>query len=163
MSRGLVLREVRGADRDTFFGFMQDAEAIHMAAFTPEDPSDRSAFDAHWDRILSSESVTMRTIENDGIVVGNVGSFVMEGEREVTYWIGREAWGCGVATQALRQFLLIDATRPIHARVVKDNAASVRVLKKCGFAVTGEDEGFAHGRGQVVSEYIMTLNANPEF
>lgn len=151
------LRDVRSEDLDTFFEFFQDAESIVMAAFTPEGPSDRDAFDAHWDRILAMETVTMRTVEHWGEVVGHVGSYSMDGEREVTYWIGQPHWGSGVATEALRRVLDIDTTRPIRARVVKDNLASIRVLEKCGFVVTGSDEGFAHGGGEVVEEFVMTL------
>jgi RimJ/RimL family protein N-acetyltransferase len=152
------LRAVVASDLDIFFEFFQDDGAIDMAAFTPEDPSDRKVFDAHWDRILGNETVTMMTIEVDGEVAGNVGSFSMEGDRDVTYWVGRSHWGSGVATAALKSFLLIDTTRPINARVVQDNAASIRVLEKCGFTVSSTDEGFAPGRGKVVAEYIMTLD-----
>lgn len=151
------LREVGTEDLDRFFEFFQDTESVVMAAFTPEDPSDREAFDAHWDRILASKNVTMRTVEHDGEVVGNIGSYSTDGEREVTYWFGRSHWGSGLATEALRRFLSIDRTRPIFARVAKDNPASIRVLEKCGFAVTGADEGFANGRGEVVEEFVMTL------
>jgi len=155
----IKLREVEDSDREAFFGFMQDAGAIHMAAFTPEDSADRAAFDAHWARILSDDEVTMRTIVRGGEVVGNIGSFVMFGDREVTYWIDRGAWGSGVATEALAQFLDVDATRPIHARVAQDNAASIRVLEKSDFTVVGEDEGYAHGRGEVIVEYVMALES----
>jgi RimJ/RimL family protein N-acetyltransferase len=52
----------------------------------------------------------------------------------VGYWIGREFWGRGLATQALAELAgLVDA-RPLHAHVVKHNVASIRVLEKCGFA-----------------------------
>ena len=151
------LRDVGTEDLNWFFEFFQDTESIVMAAFTPEDPSDRKAFGAHWDRILANENVTMRTVEHDGEVAGNVGSYSTDGKREVTYWFGRSHWGAGVATDALRQFLVIDTTRPIFARVAKDNSASIRVLEKCGFAVTRADAGFAHGRGTVVEEFVMTL------
>ena len=157
MTDDVTLREVQDADRDVFYSFMQDEDAIHMAAFTPEDPADRTEFDAHWNRILGNDDVTMRTILRDGAVVGNVGSYSMDGDREVTYWVDKDAWGTGIATTALGQFLLIDAARPIHARVVQDNAASIKVLERSGFVITGEDEAFAPGRGEIVAEYIMTL------
>ena len=37
-----------------FFRQMNDPEALRMAAFTPKDPADRDAFDAHWERIRAS-------------------------------------------------------------------------------------------------------------
>jgi Acetyltransferase (GNAT) domain len=59
---------------------------------------------------------------------------IERGEREVTYWIGRSYWGKGIATGALKAFLAVDQSRPLHARVAYDNVASHRVLEKCGFA-----------------------------
>jgi len=151
------LRGVTPSDRDVFFAMEQDTIAIDMAAFTAEDPTDRTTFDAHWDRILASDSVTMRTVLGGGEVAGTVGSYVMDGDREVTYWIGRPHWGQGIATDALRLFLAIDSTRPMHARVAADNTGSIRVLRKCGFTITEETTGFAHGRGEIIAEHVMTL------
>ena len=61
-----------------------------MAAFAPADPSDREAFDERWRRIRESDDSTALVIEVDGKVVGSISSWTNEGEREVTYWIGRE-------------------------------------------------------------------------
>lgn len=47
----VVLRELEDGDLDHFFAHLQDPEAVWMAAFTPKDPADRAAFDAHWRRI----------------------------------------------------------------------------------------------------------------
>ena len=78
----------------------------------------------------------------------------MEGDREVTYWIGREDWGRGIATRALQEFLQLEAARPLYARAASDNAASIRVLTKCGFLIVGEGRGFAHGRNEETDEVV---------
>jgi RimJ/RimL family protein N-acetyltransferase len=95
-------------------------------------------------------------------VAGSVASFEDFGQLEVTYWLGREFWGKGIATRALASLLAFQTTRPIYARAAKDNAASLRVLQKCGFVITGEDKGYANARGQVIEEYILTLTADTE-
>ncbi len=128
-----------------------------MAAFTSNDPEDRVAFDAHWTRIQANDDVFIRTIMVDGRVAGSVLSYVMEGDTEVSYWLGREFWGRGIATVALAEFLKLQTTRPIYARAAKDNVGSLRVLEKCGFRITGEDRGFANGRGQEIEEYVLEL------
>ncbi len=151
------LRPIEPTDLDVFFGHMQDAEAVWMAAFTPEDPSDRAAFDEHWNRIVSDEGVTTRAIVRNGSVVGHIASFEVFGDREITYWIGREVWGRGVATEALRQFLDIEITRPLFARAAADNPGSIRVLEKCGFGRFGDDRGFANARGEEIDEIVMQL------
>jgi len=153
----ITLREVADADLPIFFGHQQDQEAVYMAAFTHEDPSDRLDFDAHWAKIRANGSNTIRTIEIDGQIAGHVASFEMFGDREVTYWIGREFWGQGVATAALSAFLKIDMTRPVYGRAAKDNDRSISVLKKCSFALVGEDKGFANARHEEIAEVIMKL------
>jgi RimJ/RimL family protein N-acetyltransferase len=154
------LRSVQAGDLAVLFEQQQDPIAVHMAAFTARDPSDRKAFDEHWDRILADPTVRMRTVVYRGRVAGNVGRFLDAdfGHPEVTYWIGREFWGRGLATLALRAFLGQEAERPIHARAAADNVASIRVLEKLGFVAIGRDRGFAYGRGQEVDELILRLD-----
>jgi RimJ/RimL family protein N-acetyltransferase len=79
------------------------------------------------------------------------------GKPEVSYWIGREFWGRGIATQALAVFLAEAKARPLYARAAKDNIASICVLEKNGFKVFGEDKGFSNARRQDVEEFIFIL------
>ena len=110
-----------------------------MAAFAPADPSDREAFDERWRRIRESDDSIALVIEVDGKVVGSIGSWTNDGEREVTFWLGREHWGKGIATRALAEFLAdVERTRPIHATTAQDNVGSQRVLEKCGFRRVGK-------------------------
>lgn len=46
-----MLRNVGAGELDQLFEGEQDAAAVEMAAFTHADPSDRAAFDAHYERI----------------------------------------------------------------------------------------------------------------
>lgn len=154
------LRDLRDADLDVLFAQQQDHEANHMAAFVNRDPSDRAAFDAHWAKIRADETVTIQAIDCDGELAGSVLSFEMLGDLEVSYWLGREFWGRGVATAALAAFLAYQTRRPLHARVAVDNHGSVRVLEKCGFQVVGKETGFAKYRGQDVEEFVMKLEGD---
>jgi RimJ/RimL family protein N-acetyltransferase len=156
-SLNLHLRAVEDTDLPIFFEQQLDPQANYMAAFTAKDPSDRAAFDAHWRKIRDDESTINRTILVDGQVVGHVASFMQMGEREVTYWIGKEFWGKGIATQALATLLAEIPARPLYAAAAKDNIGSLRVLQKCGFVITGEGKGFANARGEEIEEYILTL------
>lgn len=153
----LRLREVADPDLPVFFDHQQDAEACFMAAFTAEDPSDRAAFDAHWAKVRANATVITRTVEVDGVVAGHVASWIQDGQRELTYWLGRDHWGRGLATQALTAFLAEVDERPLFARAAADNAGSIRVLEKCGFRPCGTDRGFAHARGAEIDEVILTL------
>jgi len=157
MTDSIALREVREADLPIFFEHERDPEAVHMAAFTAKDPSNVDAFNTHWARIMNDETVVNRTILVGETVVGSIAKFERDGDTEVTYWIGREHWGRGIATQALSLFLEEIKTRPIYARAAKDNIASLRVLEKCGFTVTGHDKGFANARNEEIEEAILRL------
>jgi RimJ/RimL family protein N-acetyltransferase len=128
-----------------------------MAAFTARDPADRDAFMAHWAKILADGSIIKRTVVYEGRVVGNIVCFGWQGKREVGYWIGREHWGRGIATAALAEFLRVVKERPLHAAAAKDNAASIRVLEKCGFVVTSYDRGFSNARGEEIEEVMLEL------
>ena len=152
----LTLRPVEDADLDIFFLHQQDKEACNQAAFVSKDPSDRAAFDAHWARIRNRPTVTTRAIVVDGSVAGHVASFIMDDRREVTYWLGREHCGKGYATAALREFVQQEP-RPLYARAAKDNAASIRVLEKCGFRLLREERGFANARNREIAEVVMEL------
>jgi len=158
----VALRALEDADLDALFEQQRDPEAIRMAAFTAKDPDDRAAFDAHMARIRSRPDVVLRAVTCDGQFVGTVSSFVNEGETEVTYWIDRPAWGRGVASQALALLLELVPDRPLYARAASDNAASLRVLQKAGFAVTGTDTGFAPGRGCDIEETLLRLDRREE-
>jgi RimJ/RimL family protein N-acetyltransferase len=152
----VVLREVHDSDLPVFFRQMNDPEALRMAAFTPEDPVDRDAFEDRWKRIRASDAVN-RTILADGDVVGSVAVYGEPGEREVTYWVDRAYWGRGVATAALRGLLEEVPERPLYARAAADNTGSRRVLEKCGFRFAARASGYAGARGEEIEEVVLTL------
>lgn len=158
MANELRLRNVVNADLPIFFAHQLDPEANRMAAFTAKDPTNQANFMAHWHKILAEKTNIIQTILCNGQVVGSVSSYEEEGKPEVTYWLGKDYWGKGIATWALSEFLAhMNQARPIYARVAKDNLGSRRVLEKCGFTITGESKGFANARGQEIEELLLTL------
>jgi len=102
-----------------------DAEAFLAA---PRDPA------------LPSFLITERT-DGDPRIVGSCGlGRRPSGAVELGYWIGRQHWGKGFATEAGRA--LIDIARALklprlEASHFLDNPASGRVLEKLGFIPTG--------------------------
>jgi RimJ/RimL family protein N-acetyltransferase len=154
----VTLREVADADLPVFFAQQLDPDANRMAAFISKDPADREAFFAHWARIRADTGITLRAIEWGEHLAGYVSVHGWFGEPEITYWLGREFWGQGIATRALALFLQVVPTRPLSARVAKDNLGSLRVLQKCGFTIRGEDRGFSNARGVEVEEWVLALD-----
>ncbi len=152
------LRNVVADDLPLFFEHQRDPIAVAMVAFNSRD---RAAFDHHWAKLLANDACLKKTIvvasavsaDSSSVasavsadssvkqVVGNIGSWLSEGKREVGYWIDRAFWGRGIATEALTAFLRLEQTRPLHAGVATHNAASIRVLQKCGFTLLGPENG----------------------
>ncbi len=154
----VTIREVEPSDLEIFYEHQLDPEAIRMAAFVSKDRKNKAAFDAHWDKILNLPRVTNRTIVAEGQVAGYIACYPHGENMEVTYWLGREFWGKGLATLALAQMLHLIPDRPITARAATDNIGSIRVLQKCGFKIIGTDTGFADGRGEETEEYLLRLD-----
>jgi RimJ/RimL family protein N-acetyltransferase len=86
-----------------------------------------------------------------------------DGEVEIGYWIARDWWGQGFATEATRAVLSIARTigyERIFGRHAIDNPASGKVLRKAGFVPTGRVQSyFSLGRRAEVEspEYVAEL------
>jgi RimJ/RimL family protein N-acetyltransferase len=143
----LYLRDVTPEDLPIFFEQQQEPAGVHMAAFM-----------AHWQRILSNPAIINKTIVWQGQVVGSIASYIEDGRPEVTYWLGQDYWGMGLATKALAALLEVQTARPLYGRTAKDNVGSLRVMEKCGFTVIGTDRGFANARGEEIEELLLVLN-----
>ena len=153
----IELRDLDDDDLDAIFEMMRDRTAVEMAAFTAADPDDRDAFDAWIARERTASEVATYVVTENGGFAGTAALFSVEGDREVTYWIARHAWGRGVATEALRILISREAERPLFARVAAHNAASLAVLTKVGFTEVSRDIDFAPGVGREVEEIVLVL------
>ena len=101
-TREVRLREVEDPDIEVFFEHQADPEGMAMAAFPARD---KDQFAAHWAKIRADDTTIQRTIVADGAVAGYIGCWEQDGQHLLGYWIGREVWGRGVASAALRQFV----------------------------------------------------------
>jgi RimJ/RimL family protein N-acetyltransferase len=143
-----MLRDVVETDLPIFYQQQLDPESTRMAAFPSRD--EWTAFLEHWKtKVLGNPANYKQTIVWDGQVAGYVASWSQDELRLVAYWLGREYWGRGIATAALRDFLEYERARPLHAFVAVHNAGSSRVLEKCGFVrvddiPTGHDAAQEH-------------------
>jgi RimJ/RimL family protein N-acetyltransferase len=152
------LREVQDTDLPGFWEQVTDPQVQQMAAVTRNYHYDRDEFDRFWAVVRADPAVIVRTILADGAVAGNAAIFGPPSGREVTYVVTRHFWGRGVATAALALLIELEDARPLHADVAADNAGSIRVLEKCGFAITGRSRGFARARGEDIDMVHLTLS-----
>ena len=129
MEQQVALRRPSSEDVEVFYQNQADSLACQMARFPARSEAE---FKTHWQRITNNPDNAILTVVVDGVVVGNIMSWLDDDKRLIGYWLGSQYWGKGYATQALKQFLQ-DFTRPLHAYVHQDNLVSQRVLEKCGF------------------------------
>jgi RimJ/RimL family protein N-acetyltransferase len=130
------IRSVEDADLPIFLAHQDDPVAAAMAAFPTRAPD---VFYEHWATIRADPTNYTRTIVADDEVVGDIVSWLDHGSRQVGYWVGRDHWGKGYATAALRLMLDEITDRPITAHIVPANIGSQRVVEKCGFLRVGEE------------------------
>ncbi|MDQ1859077.1 GNAT family N-acetyltransferase [Chryseobacterium sp. WLY505] len=154
----IKLRPTVVEDLETLFQFQLDDEANHLAAFTSKDSANKEAYIAKFTKLLADPTVNNQTIIAGTVTVGSIARFIMEGDAEITYWIDKNFWGKGIATNALKDFLTLETARPIFGRVAFDNLGSQKVLEKCGFVKIGTDKGFANARQKEIEEFIYRLD-----
>ena len=153
----IELRDLDDDDLDAIFEMMRDPEGVARAAFTAADPDDRAAFDAWISRQRENPDVLYAVVTENGGFAGSIAAFTIDGDREVSYWIARHAWGRGVATAALRMLISREPERPLFARAAAHNAPSIAVLEKVGFTELSRDVAFAPGVGRETEEIVFTL------
>jgi RimJ/RimL family protein N-acetyltransferase len=69
----ITLRTLTDSDLYSLFIWESDPRAVQMAAFTRATPSDRSEFDAHFERVRNDPSATLLAIDDDAEFVGDGG------------------------------------------------------------------------------------------
>ena len=136
MPGDVILREVQESDLEVLYEYQADPVAYTLADYPPKD---HDAFMAHWAKILADKTTWNRAIVVNNQVVGHVACFPRDGVQEVGYWIGREYWGRGYASEALAQFLPLVPIRPLYAGLINTNLGSRRVLEKSGFKLFKEN------------------------
>lgn len=154
-ARRIHLRPVMESDLPILFEHQREPVANEMAGFPSRD---HDAFMAHWRKILSDKTAVAMTVVVDECVVGHVGCWTQGDQCLVGYWIGKEHWGRGVATEMLSMFLRLVAVRPLHAHVAKHNVASIRVLEKCGFAFCAKATGALSEPADCIEELVYVFD-----
>jgi RimJ/RimL family protein N-acetyltransferase len=141
----LTLRAPEQSDTDRILALANDIDIARMTTSMPHPYSrpDAEAFLARVHSVDLNDEVAFAIDEGRDGLIGVVGLFP-HGPLgpEIGYWIGRDYWGQGYATEAASA-ALVWAGKDWGRRVVMsghfaDNPASGRVLEKAGFLYTGE-------------------------
>lgn len=134
----LRMRRVRADDLDAVHDIMSDPETMRFWSSPPHAKRDET------ERWLTSMIEADQTgqgdefvLEYQGTVVGKLGAWRLP---EIGFFLRRDCWGLGLATEALQRFISHAAEQRVAcltADVDPRNTACLRLLAKCGFVETG--------------------------
>jgi RimJ/RimL family protein N-acetyltransferase len=143
----LRMRRLRPADAALIGLYASDPRVARMTASIPH-PYPPGLAEAYVARVLApaaTETAWGLDTGGDG-ENGLVGIISLKprpaGEAEIGYWVAPAFWGTGLAGEAVGAVVRHARARglaALTAQVFQDNAASIRVLTRAGFACLGED------------------------
>ena len=140
----LILRPIRLEDAPRIASLAGDWDVARMAGRIPYPYS--AALAEHWVSGLAEGEIVFG-IEHNGALIGICG-YTPSKDRtaELGYWIGKDYWNRGFATEAVRRLIDHGYTRSgikrFHCSHFQENAASARVITKLGFKALGPCPGW---------------------
>ena len=169
LSERLKLRRLHLDDAPSLAAMANDLDVARFTARLPHPygPEDGEAFVHEEAQARQAGAAFGFAIERtlDKAVLGIIGIEMPEdGSRrvELGYWLGRAHWRKGLATEAVRRLVRsvfqTGLADEIHAGVLPENAASLRVLEKTGFVSLGIGPSTQGGRcvGRIVDNLLLT-------
>ena len=135
----LILRPARTDDLEAMHDVLSNVEATRWWSAPPHATPDQTRI---WlDSMIEApvDASDDFIVERDGRLIGKAGFWRLP---EIGYILHPDAWGQGLATEALTAVIdHVFATRGVEtltADVDPENVASIRLLEKLGFEKTGE-------------------------
>ncbi|EAT16822.1 GNAT family N-acetyltransferase [Desulfuromonas acetoxidans] len=148
----LILREFEQSDRNRIVAILNCPEVTEL--LSSRIPLPYTVADADWWLETGCKQGLIRAIEIDGELAGCIG--VEPGQHEyaftgeVGYWLAKEYWHQGHATEALKQLLALippETFVRLQATVFDRNTPSCKVLEKCGFKLEANLEKALYKNG----------------
>ena len=141
----LTLREYRKSDIGPLVALANNERVSRYMIDTFPYPYTRKDAEYWIDFAYNADGAITKVIEVNGQYAGSIGLTPQTGWRshlaEIGYWLGEPYWGKGLATRALvmmcESAFVEHRFRKLYAPVLAPNAASMKVLEKCGFRLIG--------------------------
>jgi len=164
-SKKFTLRPFRMSDADSIRKHANDKSVSRNLASLPHPYTKKDA--SFWigkqvklQRQKNPENMVF-AIEINGETVGSIGLHkIKRGHKaELGYWLGREFWGGGIMTEAVKSMVNFGfknlKLRRIYAGVFLFNKGSVRVLEKNGFKLEGISKKEVKKDEKFIDAYIF--------
>jgi RimJ/RimL family protein N-acetyltransferase len=158
----LLLRPFRRSDAKEFTRLAGDWSVASMTSDIPHPLSEDQA--RGW--LKPGRREVRFAVEIDGRLIGGAGYYQRRsGTAELGFWLGREWWGMGYATEATRAVVRYGfETKRLPGFTSShfvDNNASAGVLRKLGFEPVGRGRIICTARGHEVEAVTYWLPAKP--
>ena len=164
----LILRPWQEQDAEDLYTYASNPEVGPPAGWPPHTSVDNSR---EIIKNVLSKPETYAVCLKDGTPIGSIGLHLngstdmtdRDDECELGYWIGKPYWNRGLCTEALRA--MVDycfntvGYETLWSDYFVDNPASGRVMERCGFRDTGEENWLSHlYRGDERPVKVMRLD-----
>ena len=144
----ITLRSWRDSDAETLYKYASDEEVGTRAGWQPHRSVEESL--SIIKTVFNNPTTWAIELNETGEAIGAIGYGpscdcslpAREGEPTVGYWVAKPYWGMGISTEELQMMIdyvkkNTDISSLISGHFI-DNAASGRVMEKCGFTATGD-------------------------
>jgi len=157
----LRLRPLRPADAGLIEIYSSDAKVARMTARIPHPYPPGLAETVVERAIARSGPATVWALDaGEDAENGLIGLIELEatgpGRADLGYWVAPAFWNTGYASEAVEAIVAhagAAGLRELTASVFQENAASVKVLLRAGFAYVGEGETHSVARGAMVPTF----------
>jgi RimJ/RimL family protein N-acetyltransferase len=153
-SERLLFREHEPSDLDAYCAMEADPEVRRYVGGAPRmrSQAERKFREAHLKHASARLALRATIFKPEGRYIGYCGLYpnfrpggALPGEAVLAFYLAREYWGRGLATEAGRAFVAYGFKELGLARIVAStqvgNAASIRVLEKLGFVLRETEQG----------------------
>jgi [ribosomal protein S5]-alanine N-acetyltransferase len=153
-SERILFRPHEAADLEAFCAMEQDSDVRRYVGGAPR--TREVAEERFWNRAMQivDDRLAMWAcvLKANGVYIGRCGLYAnvhgekrIPGEAVLGYYLRREFWGQGLATEAARAFVTFGfeelKLNRIVSTVQEGNESSLHILKKLGFVVTDYEQG----------------------
>jgi ribosomal-protein-alanine N-acetyltransferase len=155
----LILKKLEQHDKQWLVPQIGDWQVAQWLSNVPYPYTQKDADD--FLQMLSQQQLNL-SIFNNKTLIGGVGlTSENQSDFELGFWLAKQYWGQGYATEAA-QGLLQYATEQmglnrIKSSYIRGNDQSAKVLKKLGFKEVGESQIYCRPRREIVSRVDLIL------